>query len=107
MAGIPWCHPQLHLHTRQVTDAPPGSTVLASSAASPIQAFRTGLRTYGFQYHFECDRDLAKALARETTAEGADGIMQAFDARAEMYARASDRLCVNLVTYAVVSTILT
>ncbi len=34
---------------------PPGATLLAGSAAYPHQAFRLGLRAYGFQFHFEVD----------------------------------------------------
>ena len=37
---------------------PPEVTVLASSAASPVQAFRHGEHAYGFQFHLEVSRPL-------------------------------------------------
>jgi len=37
---------------------PPGAVLLASSPASPVQAFRHGDGVYGFQFHLEVDRDL-------------------------------------------------
>lgn len=37
---------------------PPGAVQLASSEASPVQAFRYGGHTYGFQFHLEASRDL-------------------------------------------------
>jgi len=37
---------------------PPGADLLASSAASPVQAFRYGEHAYGFQFHLEANRPL-------------------------------------------------
>jgi GMP synthase (glutamine-hydrolysing) len=37
---------------------PPGAVLLASSPASPVQAFRFGEGVYGFQFHLEVDRPL-------------------------------------------------
>lgn len=37
---------------------PPGAVLLASSPASPVQAFRYGEGVYGFQFHLEADRPL-------------------------------------------------
>ena len=37
---------------------PPGADLLASSAASPVQAFRFGAHAYGFQFHLEANRPL-------------------------------------------------
>lgn len=45
-------------------DAPPGAGLLASSSAYPHQAFRSGARQYGLQFHVEVDRALARAWAR-------------------------------------------
>ena len=45
--------PVFHAHADHVTKLPPDATPLASSAACKFQAFRIGLRTYGFQFHFE------------------------------------------------------
>ena len=42
---------------------PPGGVMLASSAQCKHQAFRVGLSTYAFQYHFEWTRsDIAGVL---------------------------------------------
>jgi len=56
LAGIPWGSWQLQMHNQQVLKAPEGATILAGSPACKIQAMRIGLRTYGFQYHFESER---------------------------------------------------
>ena len=37
---------------------PPGADLLASSAASPVQAFRYGAHAYGFQFHLEVNKPL-------------------------------------------------
>jgi GMP synthase (glutamine-hydrolysing) len=37
---------------------PPGADLLASSSASPVQAFRFGTHAYGFQFHLEANRPL-------------------------------------------------
>lgn len=99
MAGIPWESPQFHVHGHQITELPAGATLLASSDACANQAFMVGLRTYGFQYHFECDRAMVDAfrthcsdqfdragLTREQFAEQVERDYQ-------RYARSADRLC--------------
>lgn len=59
LAGIPWDTMQFHAHAWEVKKAPPGGTPipLAGSAKCKCQAFRVGLSTYGFQYHFEWTRE--------------------------------------------------
>lgn len=37
---------------------PPGADLLATSPASPVQAFRYGEHAYGFQFHLEANRPL-------------------------------------------------
>lgn len=37
---------------------PPGALHLASSEASPVQAFRLGEQAYGFQFHLEANSSL-------------------------------------------------
>jgi len=37
---------------------PPGAVHLASSGASPVQAFRLGEQAYGFQFHLEANASL-------------------------------------------------
>ena len=58
LAGLPWRHPQFHCHGHEITELPPEGIALASSAMCRHQAFKVGLRTYGFQFHFECDREM-------------------------------------------------
>ncbi len=106
LAGIPWSCPQLHSHAYEVQQLPPGATLLASSAACKVQAFRVGLRTFGFQYHFACDIPMTRAMFDRSMplAEKA-GITRAqldeqLARHAEMFDRAADRLCVNLATFA-------
>lgn len=55
LVGMPSQFNTLHAHGQEVKKAPPGGTPapLASSKDCKCQAFRVGLRTYGFQYHFE------------------------------------------------------
>ena len=70
LAGIPWTSHQFQWHGQEVTKAPDGATVLASSAACKVQAFKVGLRTYGFQYHFEWSRADLEHLARDPACVG-------------------------------------
>lgn len=105
MAGIAWNSPQFEAHGYEVTALPTDSVLLASSKRCKNQAFRAGLRTFGFQYHFECDRAMIDTFA----AGSADSIRAAgltpqdVQAQAakhyEMFARLADRLCVNLATF--------
>ncbi|MGP1310211.1 MAG: type 1 glutamine amidotransferase [Phycisphaerales bacterium] len=104
-AGIAWDSPQFQTHARHVVKAPEGAVVLASSDKCPIQAFRVGMRTYGFQYHFELDREDIARFVRETKQEFYDSGLTFDDVRKQadrdypMFARLGDRLCVNLATY--------
>ena len=43
---------------------PPAATLLASSPASPVQAFRYGEHAYGFQFHLEADLPLIERWLR-------------------------------------------
>lgn len=106
-AGIPWDSPQLSSHQQEVRLLPPGATLLATSRQCKVEAYRVGIRTYAFQYHFECDRPMldeylkgagAGLLERAGTTSG-ELLVQA-DQLYPSYARLADRLCVNLVTFA-------
>lgn len=105
LAGIAWTHPQYESHGQEVKQLPPGAMLLASSAACKVQAFKAGVRTYGFQFHFEvdqpmiadfekCEPGIAKWAHSSGAAKGMS-MEQAYPA----FARLSDRLCVNLATY--------
>jgi GMP synthase (glutamine-hydrolysing) len=105
MAGIPWTHPQLFSCGQQVSAAPPGAMVLASTKNTPIVAYKAGLRTYGFIFHFECDREGVDELMKECkkgmeycgTTPGEVKVQA--DQQYANFARVSDRLSVNLATY--------
>ncbi len=105
MGGIPWSHHQLYTCGQEVSVLPPGAMVLVSAKNNKHAAFRVGLRTYAFQYHFECDRPQTDALMRASRGEMAKAgitdseVLVACDQCYASYARISDRLCVNLTSY--------
>lgn len=104
LAGIAWKSPQFCLHGREVSAPPKGAVVLASSEACKVQAFRVGVRTFGFQYHFESDLTTIRRYLRERPEEFAAAGLSSADVEAqatrhyEAFARLANRLCVNLVT---------
>lgn len=105
LAGIAWDSPQLLIHEHQVKTLPDGAVALASSKACGVQVFRAGMRTYGFQYHFEADRDMTRAIAHESREtlhkDGLTGpeLEEQMDRHYPSFARLADRLCVNIATY--------
>jgi GMP synthase-like glutamine amidotransferase len=107
LAGIPWNAPVFQSHAHEVKKAPPDSTVLQSSPDCKVQSFRVGLRTYGFQYHFECD---AAAVENHLATPFATNListlgLSAADIRAratehsDVIRRVSDRLCANIGSF--------
>ena len=103
--GIPWKADQFHAHGYEVSELPPGGAMLASSKHCKHQAFRVGLLTYGFQYHFEWTReDLAGVLDQlaewmKTLGVDADAIRRQIDEKYEPYRRLGDRLCGSLASW--------
>ncbi len=103
LAGIPWTTYPLQMHWQEVSKVPEGAVVLQSSGACRVQAFRVGLRTYGFQYHPETTREQVERLGRdaEVAAEmqraglTAQAFAQQAAERYEGFARASERLLSN------------
>lgn len=93
LAGILWTAPQFFSCGQEIKQLPPGAINLSGTPATPVQAFKAGLRTFGFLFHFECDRPMLEDLARDHPEALAD-----LDRLYEPYARLSDRLCVNLAT---------
>ncbi len=105
LAGIPWNCPQFHAHAYAVTELPPGATLLASSAMAKVQAFRCGLRSFGFQYHFEYDRPMIEGLAARSEVMVRAGLsretlMRQLDTDYPRFARSADRLSLNIAIYA-------
>jgi len=105
LAGIAWKSMQFHWHEYEVTELPPGAQLLASSDACKVQAFRAGMRTYGFQYHFECDRSMIDAYVNASRGDlhsagvTSEEFAKQCDEHYGMLARLGDRLCLNIVTY--------
>lgn len=105
LAGVPWDAMLFESHGQEVKQLPAEAALLASSAACKVQIFKAGIRTYGFQFHFECDR----AMVDSFIAGSADSIAKAglspaavkeqADRHYAMFARIADRLSVNLATF--------
>jgi GMP synthase (glutamine-hydrolysing) len=103
--GIHWNHDQLFSCGQEVKTLPAGATLLATSKHTKHVAFKAGIRTLGFVFHFECDRPQAEALLQESRGfmVGA-GVTESelkvqLDQRYDEYARLSDRLCVNITSF--------
>lgn len=65
LAGVPWTTMQFQSHGQEVKKLPPDAVALMSSPSCKVQAFKVGLRTYGFQFHFEVDRADIEDFARD------------------------------------------
>ncbi|MDX2146012.1 MAG: type 1 glutamine amidotransferase [Planctomycetota bacterium] len=101
LAGVPWNHMNLYSCGQEVKSIPQGAMLLAGTPAMPVQAFKAGLRTYAFMFHFECDRPMAQALLSDgEPATRASDINAALDGNYANYARIADRLSVNIATFA-------
>lgn len=109
LSGIPWKTQQFHAHGYEVTKLPPGATPLAGSKLCRTQAFKLGMRTYGFQYHFEWTKQDIIEFLDETEKSAAKGGFGAgmdipaarasVDQHYALYRHLGDRLCTNLATY--------
>jgi GMP synthase-like glutamine amidotransferase len=105
-SGLPWDTPVFHAHGQTITQPPPGGTPmpLSGSEHSKCQAFRVGLTTYGFQYHFEWTRgDIQEIVAEQadwvrSIGGDPDATLGQMDEAYPMYRHFGDRLCLNLVT---------
>lgn len=95
--GIPWTTQQVHLHGEHIVEPPPEAVVLSGSAACRVQAFRLGLWTYAWQYHFEWERADIEHFARGEMVQqaGADpeAILADCDRHYAHYRHLGDRLC--------------
>ncbi len=111
LAGIPWKHHQFQSHAYEVSKLPADATLLMTSDAAKVQAFRAGLRTIAFQFHFEADGPMIEALNSDEAFNQKAGITrQELDAQVaqheERFTVIADRLAGNVVTYAFPATTL-
>lgn len=104
LAGIPWNSVQFHLHGQEVTKLPPGATPLSASQACKNQAFKVGLSTYAFQYHFEWSKaEINQVLEGKadwiaSSGGSADTIRDQMERYYDAYRHLGDRLALNLAT---------
>ncbi|MEX2219445.1 MAG: type 1 glutamine amidotransferase [Phycisphaerales bacterium] len=105
LAGLLWDSMQFQLHGQEVKALPPDAANFAGSAACKTQAWRAGLRTFGFQHHFECDRPMIDMLVKDSEewlrphGVTVSDIAAQADRHYPEFARLADRLCVNLATF--------
>ncbi len=105
LAGIAWDSMQFQAHGQEIKQLPADAMLLASSPLCKNQAFKAGLRTYGFQYHFECDQAMIDQFINDSGESIAKAGVSPGDVRSQaerhypMFARLADRLCVNLATF--------
>lgn len=106
LAGVPWRSPQFFSCSQEVTQLPPGAVTLAGTAQSRHAVFRVGMRTLGFQPHFELDRAGIERMVDSNIEYFSRAALTRGELAAQLdqhyasFARVSDRLCVNLVSYA-------
>lgn len=106
LAGVPWTHDQFHAHGQEIKGVPEGATLLASSERCRVQAFKAGMRTFGFQFHFECDRAMIERFSSEfhdlfASADlSSEQVAAQADRAYNRYATVGGRLCVNLAAFA-------
>lgn len=55
LAGLPDVFAAFVGHKEAIAELPPTATLLATSAACPVQMFRVGRNVYATQFHPECD----------------------------------------------------
>jgi GMP synthase (glutamine-hydrolysing) len=66
--ALPHRFPAFHWHGDAFT-LPEGAIALASSALTPLQAFRAGTRAWGIQFHLETDEQVLEAMLSGGDAE--------------------------------------
>ncbi|MEM7622096.1 MAG: type 1 glutamine amidotransferase [Planctomycetota bacterium] len=104
LSGQRWATPQFQVHSQEIKELPAGATLMATGEQCKIQAFKAGLRTFGFQYHFECDRAMIDLFASEYpdsfSAAGVtpEVLERQCDEHYEIFARLGDRLSLNIAT---------
>lgn len=105
VSGIAWKSPQLFSCGQEVKETPPGATILATTKTTKAAIFKVGIRTFASLAHFECDRPYVDSLMAGSQSDMAAAgtspgdVAAATDRLYADYARYSDRLTLNLVTY--------
>ena len=105
LGGIPWKTDQFHTHGQQVSELPPGGVLIASSERCKHQAFRVGLTTYAFQYHFEWTRSDIDGILHQFTdwikesGCDVDVIRSDTETKYDLYRHLGDRLCESLASW--------
>ncbi len=103
--GIPWTTDQFHTHGQQVTELPPGGVLMASSDCCKNQAFRVGLTTYAFQFHFEWTRNDIEGILDQfanwikESGRDVDVIRSEAETKYDLYRHLGDRLCESLASW--------
>jgi GMP synthase-like glutamine amidotransferase len=64
-AAVPFAPDVLQWHRDEIVELPMNATLLAASAAYPVQAFRVGAAAWGLQFHIECDVEMFAQWAME------------------------------------------
>jgi len=101
-SGTPWQWNVLHLHGQEVTKLPDKAVPMHGSAACKTQSFKVGLRTYGFQFHFEWNRKQIDTILAENAkwlgeaGVDAGAIKSALDKGYDLHRQLGDKLCFNL-----------
>jgi GMP synthase-like glutamine amidotransferase len=72
-SDIPLSPVVIQWHWDEISELPPGATLLASSPRYPHQAFRVGSKAYGLQFHIETPPEMVLGWA----AADADGVRAA------------------------------
>ncbi len=86
LSAIGSATPLFHWHVDTFT-LPPGAVHLATSAMTPLQAFRIGRAVYGIQFHFEADTALVASWTEDFAEEIVNSAPDWFDRRPAEAAR--------------------
>jgi GMP synthase-like glutamine amidotransferase len=71
-AAVPFTPDVLQWHFDEITQLPPGATLLATSPRYDNQAYRIGARAWALQFHIECDAAMLRSWADEDAEALAD-----------------------------------
>ena len=103
--GFPEAFPCLQWHSAEVTKAPAGADVLATSPACTVQALKWGPRAYSAQFHIEIEADTvtnwnmipeyADALVKAMGSDGPAQLERDLDANIEALNSLAERLYIN------------